>query len=83
MDRPHVSENDLAPDADGFVVYRIPDVFLALKVAVQPALGQLGGLENVADGGVEITLDGKQLQGSLDDFSTGSGTFIRHGKSTQ
>jgi hypothetical protein len=50
-----------------------------LKVAVQSAFGQFGGLENVADGSVEIPLDGKQLQGGQDDFSTGSGTFIRHG----
>jgi hypothetical protein len=80
LDVSHVFENDFSPDAYSFFINGIPDVFLALEVAVQPALGQFGCLEDIADSGVKIAFDGKELQCGLNDFFTGSGTFIRHGK---
>ena len=61
-------EDDRFPDLHGIAVNRPPDLFLAFEVAVQPPLGQTGRLEDIAYRGVEISLDGKELEGFLDDF---------------
>jgi hypothetical protein len=56
-----------------------PNLFLALEVTVQTPLGQARGLEDVTDGGVEIALDGKKLQGFFNDVATCQFAFGRHG----
>ena len=61
-----------------FPINRIPDVFFALKVTVQSTFRQFGGIQDIADGGVEIPFDGKQLQRGIDDSFTGSVAFVRH-----
>jgi hypothetical protein len=47
-------------------------------MSVKTAFGQTGGAQDVADRGVVIAFDRKELQGFFDNFETGLNTFVRH-----
>ena len=76
-------KNNLAPDAQGLIVNRIPEIFFTGKMTVEPAFGQTGGDQDVFDRGVVIALDTKKPQRFCDDVLTRLDTFVRHRMSTQ
>ena len=73
---------NLPPDAQGLIVNRIPEIFFTGKMAVEPALGQTGGFQDIVDRSVVIALDAKKLQRFCDDVSARPGAFVRHKSSS-
>jgi hypothetical protein len=68
---PDTWKNFFPPDGYGFVIDRLPDVCLAGKMTIEPALGEIGSCQDITDGGVVIALDRKKMKRFFDDVAFG------------
>jgi len=66
-----VFKDDSLPDPGRLFINGIPAFFFAPEMTVEPPLGQMGSLQDIADGGIEILFDGEELQGLFDDLLAG------------
>ena len=73
---PHVLEDDILPDGDGFIISCVPDAFLASKMGVKTAFRQISCIEDIVDGSVVISFNRKKLSGFLYNHGTGFRAFF-------